>query len=169
SGIMSVNAALLRFIFPPSRLGRGVGLNALVVGIGFAVGPSVASLVLSVASWPWLFGINVPLGLLAFAAAMPSLPYSSRSTHRFDGVAAGLNVVAFTALMLALSAAAQRESASLWLSALGVALVSGVLLIRRELGRTPPILPVDLLRRGAFALSTITAISALAALALAWR
>src|SRR5207244_7975942 len=68
----------------------------------------------------------------------------------------------------ALSAAAQRESASLWLSALGVALVSGVLLIRRELGRTPPILPVDLLRRGSFALSTITAICAFAAQGLAF-
>ena len=168
SGIMSVNAALLRFIYPPGRLGRGVGLNALVVGVGFAVGPSVASLVLSVASWPWLFGINVPLGLVALAIAVPSLPHSPRSTHRFDGIAAVLTVVSFTALIVALTSAAQREPASLWLSALVVALVFGALLIRREHGSTAPILPVDLFRRPAFALSSITAICSFAAQGLAF-
>ncbi|MBS7766649.1 MFS transporter, partial [Klebsiella pneumoniae] len=33
AGIMSVNTALVRFIYPPTKLGRGIGLNALVVGI----------------------------------------------------------------------------------------------------------------------------------------
>lgn len=168
SGIVSVNAALLRYIYPPNRLGSGLGLNALVVGVGFAVGPSVASLVLAIASWPWLFGINVPLGLVALAVAVPSLPQSRRSTYRFDGVAAGLNVVTFTALILALTAAAQREPASLWLSALVIALVFGALLLRRELGRSAPILPVDLFRRPAFALSSITAICTFAAQGLAF-
>src|SRR5205085_101822 len=52
--LMSVNIALVRLVYPPARLGRGVGLNALVVGVGFATGPTVASLVLAVAPWPWL-------------------------------------------------------------------------------------------------------------------
>ena len=168
SGIMSVNAALLRFIFPPDRLGRGVGLNALVVGVGFAVGPSVASLVLSVASWPWLFGINVPFGLMALAVALPSLPHSPRSARRFDGIAAGLNVVAFTSLMVALSSAAQREPARLWAGALVAALVFGALLIRREQDSNAPILPIDLYRRPAFALSSVTAICSFAAQGLAF-
>lgn len=50
AGIMSVNTALVRFIYPPTKLGRGIGLNALVVGITIAVGPSVGALILSVAS-----------------------------------------------------------------------------------------------------------------------
>ncbi len=168
SGIMSVNAALIRFIFPPHRLGRGVGLNALVVGVSFAVGPTVASLILSVASWHWLFGINLPLGLAALAFAVPSLPHSPRSTHRFDAPAALLNVVAFTALIVALSAAAQREPASIWASALVVVLVFGVLLIRREAGNPSPILPVDLFRRPAFALSSLTSICTFVAQGLAF-
>lgn len=158
SGIMSVNVALLRFIYPPERLGRGVGLNALTVGISFAVGPSIASLILSVAPWPWLFGINVPLGIAALIVAVPSLPQSPRGTHRFDTVAAVLNVIAFTALILALSSAAQREPLSWWGGALAVAFVFGALLIRREHGSGNPILPVDLFRRPAFALSSLTAV-----------
>ena len=168
SGIMSVNAALLRFIYPANRLGRGVGLNALVVGVGFAVGPSVASLILSVASWPWLFGINLPLGLVALAVAIPSLPRSPRSTHRFDALAALLNVVAFTALIFALGSAGQREPVSVWLSALVVAAGFGALLIRREHGHVSPILPVDLFQRPAFALSSLTAVCSFAAQGLAF-
>ena len=168
SGIMSVNIALLRFIYPPERLGRGVGLNALVVGVSFAVGPSIASLILSVANWPWLFGINVPLGLVALLVAAPSLPYSPRGTHRYDRVAAGLNVVTFTALIFALGAAAQREPLAWWGSSLAVAVVFGAILIKREHGNPAPILPVDLFRRPAFALSSLTSISSFAAQGLAF-
>jgi DHA2 family multidrug resistance protein-like MFS transporter len=64
SAIMSVNTALISAIFPIHRLGRGVGLNALVVGVSFAVGPTVASVILSFGSWPWLFAVNLPIGLL---------------------------------------------------------------------------------------------------------
>ena len=75
AGMMGSNLALVRALYPPTRLGRGVGLNALVVGLGFTLGPGVASLVLAVGSWQWLFGINVPLGLVALAFALPYLPY----------------------------------------------------------------------------------------------
>jgi MFS transporter, DHA2 family, multidrug resistance protein len=168
SGIMSVNIALLRFIYPPERLGRGVGLNALTVGISFAIGPSVASLILSVAPWPWLFAINVPLGIAALIVAVPSLPPSPRGAQRFDTVAAVLNVVAFTALILALSSAAQREPLAWWGGALAVAVVFGALLIRREHGSATPILPVDLFRRPAFALSSLTAVCTFSAQGLAF-
>jgi DHA2 family multidrug resistance protein-like MFS transporter len=46
SALMAVDIALIRFIYPTNQLGRGVGLNAFVVGVGFAVGPTVASLIL---------------------------------------------------------------------------------------------------------------------------
>ena len=40
--IMSVNIALIRLIYPPARLGSGVGINALVVGLGLRVARNVA-------------------------------------------------------------------------------------------------------------------------------
>jgi DHA2 family multidrug resistance protein-like MFS transporter len=59
AGIMSVNTALVRFIYPPTKLGRGIGLNALVVGVTIAVGPSLGALILGISSWQWLFAVNV--------------------------------------------------------------------------------------------------------------
>jgi DHA2 family multidrug resistance protein-like MFS transporter len=50
--IMGVNAALLRFIYPASRLGRAVALNGLIIGLGVALGPTIAAIVLAIGSWP---------------------------------------------------------------------------------------------------------------------
>ena len=168
SAIMSVNTALIRYLYPPHRLGRGLGTNALIVGVSFAVGPTVASLILSVAAWPWLFAVNVPLGLLALAFAWPALPHTERGTHNFDPVAALLNVITFAALIFALGEAAQRASTQLVLSAAAIAVVFGVLLIRREAGHPAPMLPVDLFKRPVFALSAVTAVCSFAAQGLAF-
>ncbi len=168
SAIMSVNTALIRYLYPPHRLGRGVGLNALIVGVSFAVGPTVASLILSAATWPWLFAINVPLGVVALAFAMPALPHTERGKHGFDPVAALLNVVAFAALIFALGEAAQRAPDLEVLCAAALALGFGALLIKREAGHPAPMLPVDLFRRPVFALSAVTAVCSFAAQGLAF-
>lgn len=157
SAIMSVNIALIRLIYPAHRLGRGVGLNALVVGVAFAVGPTVASLVLSVASWPWLFAINLPLGLLCFGFGLSTLPRSEPRPHGFDPVSALLTGITFAALVLALGVATQRDDAR-WLAlALVTAAVAAVLLLQRQEGHPAPMLPVDLFKRPLFALSALTA------------
>jgi DHA2 family multidrug resistance protein-like MFS transporter len=168
SAIMSVNTALIRYLFPPHRLGRGLGMNALVVGVSFAVGPTVASLILSLATWPWLFAINVPLGIIALTFALPALPHTTRGTHNFDRVAALLNVITFAALIFALGEAAQREPAQYVLSAAAVAIVFGLLLMRREAGHPAPMLPVDLFKLPVFALSAVTAVCSFAAQGLAF-
>jgi DHA2 family multidrug resistance protein-like MFS transporter len=167
SAIMAVNIALIRLIFPPERLGRGVGFNALVVGVAFAVGPGVASLVLSVASWPWLFAINVPLGAMCLVFGLGSLPRSTPRAHRFDPLTAVLTAVSFSALILALGAATQREDGH-WLAlATATAVLAGALLLRRQAGHPAPMLPVDLFRRPLFALSALTSMCSFATQGLA--
>ncbi|AJK46475.1 major facilitator superfamily MFS-1 transporter [Burkholderia plantarii] len=168
SAVMSVNTALIRIIYPPNRLGRGMGINTLIVGVAYAVGPTVASLILSVASWPWLFAINVPLGGLALLVAWPALPDSIRTGHRFDPLAAGLNVVTFAALIYALGEATQRGPAAWTVATALVALLAGWLLVRREAGHPAPMLPVDLFRNRSFALAATVSSSAYAAQGLAF-
>jgi len=168
SAIMSVNAALIGLIFPPERLGRGLGLNALVVGTCFAAGPTIASLVLSVANWPWLFLINLPLGLFALTFAWSSLPTSTLKAQVFDRPTAVLNAITFGALIFALSQAAQLGSMNSVLIALMVFLVAGALMLRRESGRPAPMFPLDLLKRPMFALSALTAFCSFATQGLAF-
>ena len=85
AAIMSVNTALLRHIYPSKMLGRGLGYNSLVVGLAFTLGPTAASAILSVATWHWLYLINVPLGLLPWHSACVLCPFSPSPGMRLTG------------------------------------------------------------------------------------
>ncbi|MCH1996579.1 MFS transporter, partial [Achromobacter xylosoxidans] len=74
SGILGVGTALIRLTFPSSQIGRAQGINAFTVAVFYVVGPSVASAVLAVSTWHWLFLINIPLGAVAMAMAWRTLP-----------------------------------------------------------------------------------------------
>src|SRR5262245_35407142 len=65
AGVMSVNMALVRFIHPINRLGYGIGINAVIIAVSAAAGPTVAGMILAVADWPWLFAVKGPLALIA--------------------------------------------------------------------------------------------------------
>jgi DHA2 family multidrug resistance protein-like MFS transporter len=168
AGIMSVNGALVRYIYPRRLLGRGLGLNALLVAVSSAVGPTVAAAILSVANWPWLFAVNVPIGVLAFLIALRSLPVNPLTGHRFDFVSAGLNAVAFGLLITGIDGFGRGGWQGLQLVELAGAGIAGVLLVRRQLSQPSPLLPVDLLRIPVFRLSILTSICSFTAQMLAY-
>lgn len=162
SDIMSVNTALIRFIYPAKSLGRGFGVNALVVAVSAAVGPTVAAAILSVASWQWLFAINVPFGLVAFVLGLRVLPPTRRGLHRFDAASAALNAATFGCLTFGIGEAAHGASRAVNGLSLAVAVAAGIMLVHRQLQRPAPMLPVDLYRRPMFALSSATALCSFA-------
>jgi DHA2 family multidrug resistance protein-like MFS transporter len=166
-GIMSINAALVRFTYPRQQLGRGIGLNALVISISAAIGPTVTSAILSVASWEWLFAINVPVGVLAIAIAVRALPRTEGSGRRLDLVAALLNAVAFGLLIMGAEAVV-RQGLALGLLELAIGGAAAVLLVRREFGRPAPLVPLDLLKIPIFGLSIATSVVSFAAQMLAY-
>ena len=167
AGVMSVNGALVRFTYPRGQLGRGVGLNALVVSVASAIGPSLASAILAVASWPWLFAVNVPTGLLAFLVARRALPKSPRSGTRLDWTAAALNVAALGLLFSGVDLLTHKGG---WPGGAAVAggAVAGVWLVRRSLSQTSPLAPVDLMRNRLFSLTVLTSVASFTAQMLAF-
>jgi DHA2 family multidrug resistance protein-like MFS transporter len=103
AGIMSVNAALVRLTYPRAMLGRGMAINSLVVATSSMAGPSVAAAILSVASWPWLFAINVPLGLMTLwmgRKALPANPVVRKDGEPIAALDVLLNILMFTLLFL---------------------------------------------------------------------
>ncbi len=150
--IMSVNASLVRFIYPNAMLGRGMALNGLVIALGVALGPTVAAMVLSVASWRWIFLINLPLGLAALLFATTSLPVVPRVAdgRRFDAISAALTALSFGPLVVGLDRLAHHGSLGVSLLLIASGAVCLVWLVRRQLDIPAPLLPVDLLRLGGF-------------------
>jgi DHA2 family multidrug resistance protein-like MFS transporter len=168
AGLMSVNIALIRFIYPYNLLGRGVGYNALIVAVSSAAGPSLAALILSAASWQWLFAINVPLGLLALIVAWRALPVTPQADRKFDALSALLNALTFGLLIGGITGLDDSQHRALVVAELGAALVLGFFLIRRQLSQEAPLLPVDLLKLPVFALSVVTSVCSFGAQSIAY-
>jgi len=167
AGIMSVNIALVRFIYPAKLLGRGVGNTALVVAVSSAAGPTLAAAILSVAPWPWLFLINVPLGVFALIVAARTLPQTPQSARRLDGWSVLLNALTFGLLITGIDGLSTGDL-TYPLLALGGAAMAGIIFVRYQLSLPMPLLPLDLLRLPVFALSMMTSVCSFATQSLAY-
>jgi len=168
SGIMSVNTALVRYVYPGHLQGRGFGHNAMVVATAFTLGPTIASGILALGPWPWLFAVNIPFGLVAIAIGLKTLPRTPRASHAFDFPGALLAAGCLGLFMLGVGSAAHHERPAFIAIELAAGVLIGWVLIRRQADHPAPILPIDLFRRPLFALSTATAICSFAVQGLAF-
>jgi MFS transporter, DHA2 family, multidrug resistance protein len=160
AGIMSVNAALVRFTYPHRYLGRALGINAFVVGSSAAVGPTVASAVLAVAHWRWLFGINVPIGIITVLIARYSLPESEHARRPLNYRAALLYAGGFGLTLAGLQSLAHDAATPHALALIACGVLLAVLLVRYERTDAAPLIPFDLLRVPLFSMSVATSVCA---------
>jgi MFS transporter, DHA2 family, multidrug resistance protein len=163
AGIMSVNAALVRFTYPHHQLGRAVGINALAVAVAAAIGPTVAAAVLSIAPWPYLFAVNVPIGVITFIIAVGAQPATAKAPRSLNYAGALLNVGTFALLISGLQGLASESVERVAVLELCAACLLGVALVRHEIDRKTPIIPFDLLRIRLFSLSVATSVASFTA------
>lgn len=156
--VMAVNVALVRLIYPPEFLGRGLAVNTMVIAIASAAGPSLAGAILSVASWHWLFLINVPVGIVAFFMACRYLPQNPPRDHKvkFDWVSGLANIVVFGTVFYALGNFARGGDQLTNILLLVCGIIVGVFYIRHLRGHEQPMFPIDLLHSKLYSLSIMT-------------
>jgi DHA2 family multidrug resistance protein-like MFS transporter len=155
AAIMSLGIALLRCIVPQRELGTAIGWNTLAVALSSAAGPTLGAFVLSTASWQWLFAINLPLGALVLVATR-ALPHVAGTARKLDLVSVALNAAAFAALVVGAELVPERPVRALVLLAVAAAAMFAV--VRREMPKAFPIIPLDLLRERAFRISVIASV-----------
>ena len=160
AAITSVNTTLIRFIYPKVQLGRGMGINATVVAVSSVAGPTLAAGILSVADWPWLFAVNIPMGFVALVLSrrfLPRNPVRVRD-HRFNWRDALMNALTFGLLMASVEGFSHGIDSRLLSLGVATLLVIGFFFIRSQLREPYPILPFDLLRIPIFSVSVATSI-----------
>jgi EmrB/QacA subfamily drug resistance transporter len=102
--LMAVSPAMIVGAFPPTQRGRALGLNALVVGVGISIGPTLGGVVVQHFGWRSIFYVNVPLGVLAILATATLLPRDRPgSGDRVDWVGALLVALGLGGLTAVLS------------------------------------------------------------------
>ncbi len=158
--VMGVNIALVRLIYPREILGRGMALNAMCIAIATAAGPTIAGAILSVASWHWLFLINVPLGIIAFFIGWKLLPQNPPVEHkpRFDWQSAIENMIVFGLIFFALGNFSRKGDLLLSAILLVVGVTVGIFYVKRQFGHEQPLLPVDLFRNSMYTMSIATSV-----------
>ncbi|QKV75160.1 MFS transporter [Amycolatopsis sp. Hca4] len=102
------NTGLIQDLFRGAERGRAFGMFGAVVGISTAVGPILGGVIIAVFGaedgWRWVFYVNVPIGVLAFALALRLLPRSEKKqlkiSSEIDFVGIALLAVAVLGVLL---------------------------------------------------------------------
>ena len=152
---LSVSSALIRSTYPARQLGRGLGIGNVVVSSSIAIAPTLGGLVLSVASWPWIFAAASPLALLSLLLGARALPEPQRRDDPYDVRAAVLCALTFGLIISGLESAVHGGSPLIAAALVGAGALIAVVFVRRELTSRIPILPVDLLMRPVVAWSAL--------------
>jgi DHA2 family multidrug resistance protein-like MFS transporter len=155
AAVMALGIALLRNVVADQQLGAAIGWNALAVALSSAAGPALGALLISVANWPWLFAVHLPLGVLVLLASR-ALPESQGTAQRIDILSVVLNAGAFAALIIAAELGTHRPALAAVL--LGLSGIQLVLLVKREMPKSAPLIPLDLLRANPFSISVLASI-----------
>jgi DHA2 family multidrug resistance protein-like MFS transporter len=143
ASLMCMFGGLVRNIYPLSKLGRGISLNATMVAIMSVLGPTLGSAILSITDWPWIFAVNVPIGIfgLFLVRFLPDIP---RNNTRFDVVSALLCMIVLGVFITGVDNL--HEDLVRGLGMVAISVLAGILLVRRSNRHPAPLVPVDLLR-----------------------
>jgi EmrB/QacA subfamily drug resistance transporter len=155
-GLFPLTLAMVGMIVPPRDRGRYQGLIGSVFAASSIIGPLIGGFIVDNASWRWIFFVNLPVGGLALAVilvTMPRRPY--RQEHSIDWLGAALLALGTTALLLGLVWGGREYP---WGSpevvgalAAAAALLAAFAFVERHVSE--PILPFNLLRNQTVAAS----------------
>jgi DHA2 family multidrug resistance protein-like MFS transporter len=166
AAVQAITPVLLRDIFPRAKISHAFGLNAMIVAISTTAGPPIGAFILAIASWPWIFAINLPLGAVNLALNR-ALPQDDRNLGWPDLPSIVASAIGFTLIIWGINTMGHPSKAGIALPAIGIgALAFGWFVVRqRTLER--PILAVDLFRIRSFNLAGFAEVAGFVAQALA--
>jgi len=141
--LMCMFGGLVRNIYPLKMLGRGISINATTVAVMSVLGPTIGSAILSVAPWPWIFAVNLPICALAMFG-LRHLPEVPRNNVKLDWVSALLCMATLGVFISGVDMMGEDLLRGIGLVAISA--VAVLVLVRRASQQTAPLVPVDLLR-----------------------
>lgn len=159
--IQALAFAILGDILPPRERGRYIGYFTLAFVGAALLGPLIGGFIIDHFSWPWIFFINVPLGIVAgvvthFALRLPF----ERRRARLDWLGAGLLSVSIGSLMIALEEGQHGWGQQRVQVLLAVSMVATVGFVVAERRADEPIIPLRLFANPVVLVATIIGMAA---------
>jgi EmrB/QacA subfamily drug resistance transporter len=154
AGILApLGFAMTVLVFPPHQRGRGLALIAVVALVSSALGPVLGGVLIEVASWHWIFLINIPFGILGIVLALRWWPETwdlsaGREVDLKGMILLGLAV--FCLLVALVEANPFGGNLPLWLSLMQAAILLGVAFVIWERRAPNPMIRPELMENAQF-------------------
>jgi EmrB/QacA subfamily drug resistance transporter len=155
------SVALVATSAPPHRMRAALGIQAGAQATGLALGPTVGGLLVSTLGWRWVFGINIPVGVLGVVAGIYLLPRTRgrAPTAGLDRSGLLLLATATTSLLLGISVASGLSLPG-WVAIvlLGISAAAAVGFVLRQRRAAAPLIQLALLRTRAVTVGLLGAL-----------
>ncbi|MBV9197152.1 MAG: DHA2 family efflux MFS transporter permease subunit [Solirubrobacterales bacterium] len=156
--ILPVGQLMLAEAAGPRRMGRVMSVVAVPAMLAPILGPTIGGLIIDNASWRWIFFVNLPIGVIAIAAALRTLPaVSARETAPLDF--RGLALMASGLPLLTYGLAEIGVTGSFTAAKVVIPILGGVVLIAafavHALRISRPLLNLRLYQRPTFASASL--------------
>ncbi|MGV4987464.1 DHA2 family efflux MFS transporter permease subunit [Streptomyces sp. NPDC001709] len=148
--------AVVTKIFPADKRGAAMGVWGGAVGVSLLLGPIVGGLLVDSVGWKWIFLINVPIGVLAFALAWRLVPALATEHHTFDVIGILLSCAGVFLLVYGLQEGNNHDwSTGIWL-VIGAGLaVLALFVVTQARAKGEPLMLLSLFRDRNFALANV--------------
>lgn len=159
AGTMANNQGIITETFPQNERGKALGFLGTSVALGSLVGPGLGGLIVGVASWEYIFLINVPIGIIALFYAFKLLPKGyKKAKGKMDVIGAVLFMFTIVPLFGALDEGLNIGFANpMILLSFAVAILSFIIFIFVEKKKENPLLQLQIFSNKLFSLSIFCA------------
>jgi EmrB/QacA subfamily drug resistance transporter len=152
--MMSVPFAILTAVFQTHERGRALGINAISISAGLALGPTLGGLLTSLWSWRLVFLINIPIGTAALFWAAKIIPDLKGKPGRVDAAGAATAFVSLFSLLFFINQVQRRGLDMVTGTTLAAALVAGICFFLIETRSRHPMVNLELFKNRTFSLGT---------------
>ena len=159
SMVLSINLAILMQIFPENEKGKVMGYFTAIIGLGMLIGPTVGGFIVDTFGWPYIFFVNIPIGVALIIPAVKYLKIEEHLTKESekDYPGALLFIIAVGTFFIILNGLTSKpinfSSLAIYSAVCAAALVA---FIKRELTAKKPLLEIALFKIQRFTMSSIS-------------
>ncbi len=95
--------------FSPKERGGAMGVWGATAGLATVTGPLLGGVLVDASGWPWIFFVNVPVGILGLILAWVYVPRLEKTNRHFDWIGVGLSSVSMFCLVFGIQEAQNFE------------------------------------------------------------